>query len=140
MSGSKKEGQKRAARAIEDPVLADFDVPWPDLVGGEKVDVGRGFERIGERLSKSKRSALVRVTLGEGEGARAWSLALQGGKCDVSKGAEGRPDLEILTSEEVWSEIASGAVTPLEAFGSGRVRVRGDIELARVLARRVRDV
>lgn len=140
MADGKRADEGRAGRAVDDPLLADFDVPWPDVLGGDRGNSGRGFERIGERLGKSKRSALVQVTLGEGDDARTWSLALQGGRCEVTEGAKGRPHLEILTSEEVWSEIASGAVAPLEAFGRGGVRVRGDIELARVLARRMRDV
>jgi putative sterol carrier protein len=48
-----------------------------------------------------------------------------------------RPSLEIITDARTWTEIATGRIAPLEAFGQGKVRVRGDIELALLLARRV---
>jgi putative sterol carrier protein len=64
---------------------------------------------------------------------------MKSGHCKVSQDAEGKPDLELITTTQVWSETASGKLSPLEAFGRGNVRIRGDIELARVLARRVRE-
>lgn len=136
---NRSDREHRTSRLTDDPVLADFAAPFPDVLGDDRENLTRGFERIAERLGRSKRSALVRFTLGEGEETRAWSLTLEGGRCEVSERATGRPHLEVLTSPEVWSEIASGAVSPLEAFERGDVRLRGDIELARVVFRRARE-
>ena len=57
--------------------------------------------------------------------------------CQEYEAETERPDLEIITDAETWTAIAEGKAAPLEAFGQGKVRVRGDIELARHFVRRV---
>jgi putative sterol carrier protein len=68
---------------------------------------------------------------------RQWCLAMTPSGCEVTETATERPDLEIVTDATSWADIASGKLAVLEAFGLGKVRVRGSIELARVIARRL---
>lgn len=127
------------ARAVpEGSVLADFASPFPNLLGKERGEIARSFEKLAGALARSDRKGAIQFTIREGRKTRRWCLTLTPGDCHVAEAEVGHPDLEILTDAEMWAEIASGEISPLEAFGSGRVRVRGDIELARVLAKRAR--
>ena len=124
------------ARVALDPVLTDFTVPWRVL--GPRGGLAKGFDGVadGLRKSKSKRSANVQLTVGhEEKDQRRWHIAMSPARTQVFEGEVERPDLEIEASEELWLDILRGEISPLEAFGQGKVIVRGDIELARVIAR-----
>ena len=125
-------------RVAEDPVLRDFASPFSDLQGSKRSDLAGGIGRLAKQLAGSKRTGTVQLTLREGRKTRQWCLSLTPKDCMVDEAATDSPDLEILTDAETWTAIASGEVSPLDAFGSGRMRIRGDIELARVIARRAR--
>jgi hypothetical protein len=131
-----------ADRVRVDPVLADFLSPFPRLTDSEKRDLGRTFERFGELIGGSEVRARVRFGVlqddGEGETVRSWSLELGPKACAVSAERVHRPDLEVLVAEETWWRLAEGIFAPLEAFGRGEMRVRGDIRLARRLVQLLR--
>ncbi|HEX2294102.1 MAG TPA: SCP2 sterol-binding domain-containing protein, partial [Actinomycetota bacterium] len=57
----------------------------------------------------------------------------------VTSEVVGRPDVEVIVSAETWNEIAAGAISPLEAFGRGLMRVRGDVNVAWKVARKLGD-
>jgi len=126
-----------AQRVRGNALLTEMAQPFPKLAGS-KGDLAGGFKKMGKALAGSKRTGAIQFTIREGRRTRRWCLTLTPGGCDVAESATSDPDLEILTDAATWFSIASGSASPLEAFGSGRVRVRGDIRLARVLARSVR--
>jgi SCP-2 sterol transfer family len=129
-------------RLRADPVLADFLSPFPRLTDSEKSDLGRTFERFGELIGGSEVRARVQFGVlqgdGEGETVRSWSLELGPDACAVSAERVHRPDVEVLVAEETWRRLADGTLAPLEAFGRGEMRVRGDIQLARRLVQLLR--
>lgn len=127
------------ARQFEDiPLLADFTRPFPDLLSGPGVAVGESFRKLAAALSKSKRTAAIQFTIDEGGRTRHWTVVLSPSGSEAAESAVDQPNLEIITDAATWTDIAGGRVAPLEAFGQGKVRVRGDIALAQLLARRLR--
>ena len=120
-----------------DPVLADFAEPLPQVPDLEKGDAGERMNALGRALHKITRG-VVRITLGPEEKARRWNIGLAPGGAKVAEGDAGEPDLELITSEETWSEIIGGRLSPLDAFTGGRIRVLGDVELARLMFRALR--
>ncbi len=119
-------------------LLSDFLLPFPNLLGQRRTELAVSFKRIASALAGSKRTGAIQFTIREGRQTRRWCLTLTPGDCHVEEAAIENPNLEVITDAAVWADIASGKVSPLEAFGSGKVRVRGDIELARVLAKRLK--
>lgn len=92
------------------------------------------FERVAEILARAPAGPLrLQFSLVEvdTEESAVWTVAVDedGGK--AAQGSGERPDIEIITRAETWWDIADGELSPLEAFVSGRLRVRGDIGLAR---------
>ncbi len=123
-----------AERLRGDPILAEFVPPFPRLAKSGNVDLGRTFERLGELVGGSEVRARVHFGVvqgdGEAETVRSWSLELGPDVCTVSAERTHGPDLEVLLAEETWRRLAEGVLSPLEAFGQGDMRVRGDIKVA----------
>ena len=128
------------AKAFADSSLfSDFLEPFPNLLGGRRSGLDASFKRIAQAMSKSKRHAAVQFTIATRSKPRHWCVLLHPKGAEVSDGAIEQPSLEIITDTECWTQIASGSLSPLEAFGQGRLRVRGSIELARSIARQLRS-
>ena len=138
MVGRRPVPWSEAAKQFEDsPVLSDFIRPFPSLLGKNESAIGESFKQIATALSKSKRTGAIQFTIDEGGKTRHWCVAMSPSGSEAIETAVERPDLELITDAATWADIAAGRVAPLEAFGAGKVRVRGDIELAQLLARRV---
>ena len=131
-----------AERLHDNPVLADFLSPLPRLTEqGDEGDLGRTFERLGEIAGRSEIRARVhfRILEDDRKTIRSWSLELGPTGHSVTPEPAHRPDLEVLVTEETWRRLAEGTVSPLEAFGLGDMRVRGNVRVARRLARLLRQ-
>jgi putative sterol carrier protein len=138
MAGRQPIPWSETARHFDDiPLLAELARPFSDLLGA-KGPIENSFKQLAAALARSKRTGVIQFTI-EGETVRRWCVAISPTGCEATETATERPDLEIITDASSWSDIASGRVAPLEAFGTGKVRVRGNLELARLLARRARE-
>ena len=131
-----------------DPLLEDFVAPFPDLLAKAGGDLEASFVQVARLMGRGRRAAFIRFTIGPAGGAapdtgpgavRRFHLGVPTQACTVLADEVGRADLEILTTADVWASIAAGRVSPLAAFGTGKLRVRGDIGLARQMARRLRS-
>jgi len=131
-----------AERLRGHPVLGDFLAPFPRLTDSAEDDLGRTVDRLGELVGGSDVRGRVHVGVVHGAGdsgaVRSWSLELGPDACTVSAHRTHRPDLEVLVAEETWRRLADGTLSPLEAFGRGDMRVRGDIALASRFVRLLR--
>jgi putative sterol carrier protein len=118
------------------PHLADFATPLPSLVEADRNDVHATFERLSELLGASETPFALQIQIGDEEQPRIWTLAATADGCrltDINESA----DIEALLGMETWALLASGALSPLEAFARGQMRVRGDLRAARRLARQL---
>ena len=120
-----------------DPVLGDFVEVFPNLLQGRERSIKQSFTRMAKLVGNAHRSASIQFTIDDGKEVRYWSLLLTPKGSQVLEDRIENPDLEIITSEEVWSQIATGQLSPMEAFGQGNMRVIGEITLARFLARKL---
>lgn len=98
-------------------------------------DLAQTFHRLGGelegamQLERDESAAVLFTLLGEGRRSQ-WSLQIEGGSCSVQEREIEAADLEIVVREDGWWDIASGRLSPLEVFGEGRLRLRGDLSLA----------
>jgi len=60
-----------------------------------------------------------------------WSVVVDEDGGRAASGPSGQADVEVITQAETWWAMAEGRLSPLDAFLSGRMRVRGNIELAK---------
>jgi putative sterol carrier protein len=100
-----------------------------------RAELATTFQRVAEILSKTRNGRPLQLQFSilerDSEEPTPWSVAItkQGGK--VTQQAADKPDVEIITEAETWWEIAERRLSPLEAFVTGRLRVRGNIERAK---------
>jgi hypothetical protein len=102
-------------------------------------DIGETFRRLGDSLRGSDLFGTLKCTILGAEETRHWVLEFQDGDCALGRDAANIPDLEIITPEATWLEIAGGHLSPLDAFTQGRFRIRGDTQLGSKLLRHLRE-
>lgn len=130
--------RKQVSKIVgSDPLLLDFFRPFPNLLRQKSEDVAVSFDRMAKKLSGTKRAGVIQFRLTKGRRARCWSLALSPNECRVIDREVDAPAFEVITDEATWAAIARGQIAPLEAFVGGKLRVRGNIELARSVVRRM---
>lgn len=130
-------GDALAAGFADDPVLRDFVAPITVSTGGS---IEETIARVAATVRWTRPSAVVRFTILQPTPARSWALDLSRDGCRIGESRDEVPDLEILTTADVFQKIFAGELAPLDAFGEGRMRVRGSLELARALVRKLREV
>jgi len=114
----------------EHPILSKFSEPLPKLIEADTEDVSRSVSRFGELLGSRTEPLSVGFHL-TGDNERYLSLLVnQRGASLTEARADEQPDLEIITSEQDWRGIASGAESPLSVMAAGRLRFRGSVPLA----------
>ena len=137
MPSERPTAEALAADLAADPVLRDFLAPITVSTGGSIEDT---IARLAATLRWTRPSAVVRFTILQPTPARSWALDLSRKGCHIGESRDEPPDLEILTTADVFQKIFAGELAPLHAFGEGRMRVRGSLELARALVRKLREV
>ena len=103
------------------------------LTGRKKGDVGETFERMAVLLKNSAEKGRVQFRILDKERHHYWNLRLHAKGCSVRPAKVNKPDLEIVTTVETWRQMAGGKLSPLIAFVSGKMRVRGDEKLGKRL-------
>lgn len=117
----------------DDPILKDFANPFPPFLGRGQKRLEQSFGRLAKLTGPMQRPACIQFKISNSR----WCLTLAPRGTEVSRDTIEHPDLEIITSEDTWLSIANGQLSPLEAFAKGNLRIRGNIELARLFTRRV---
>lgn len=91
------------------------------------------FGRIGTRLQESPEkatsiNAVFQFDLGE----ETWTLDLREGAINnrVLSGPAESPTVTITMTPVTWTGIFTGAVEPMSAFMTGKIKVKGDISKA----------
>ena len=143
-----------SARVESSPFLREFSGSFPDLTASGQQDLGQSFEALASVLTASlqdasveSRSALdatdeqVWISFGiiGADETRFWSLELGRTGCRMVSERAQETGLELLLREETWWELATGSLSLVGAFLLGRMRVRGDLNLARTLVAQLRQ-
>jgi putative sterol carrier protein len=105
----------------------------PDLTVPHRGEIQETLNRLGELLASSQLRVTLQLRLVHDAAAQrvsCFNLVLDGRKATTSAEPANKPDVELIMVPETWWEIASGRVAPHEAFLRGRMRVRGDTDLA----------
>jgi putative sterol carrier protein len=83
-------------------------------------------------------SEALRVTFHLTDGGQDYCVEAGPDGSAVSAAPSAPADVEVLVDDDTWALLADGALAPLEAFALGRMRVRGDINVARRFVRQLR--
>jgi putative sterol carrier protein len=99
---------------------------FQDLTNGGRADVAGTLEQFAAGLKASNLRGTVQFVIQDKDGEKTYAIHLAKNAPRVeAKASSKEPDLELLTTADTWMSIARGEISPLEAFGRGRMRVRG---------------
>jgi len=93
--------------------------------------------RLASELRGTSERGVLQIRVLDGATRHVWCLRLKHKTVAQPGPIEETPDLEIVLRQDTWREIASGQLSPVDAYLGGRMRVRGDYELGKRLLRSV---
>ncbi len=108
----------------------------------ERDDPAKALETLARALSDYRSPVRLHVRLvtgDDGETVEHWEV--QGGS-KTAKAQQKEPkqaDVILVMRPETWMQIAQGRLAPYEALYSGKLRVGGDMESAKAIARHLTD-
>jgi putative sterol carrier protein len=102
---------------------------FSDLTRQGDTDVYASFDRMAKLLEGSGIEGKVQFSILDSGEWKPVSLHLNATRSVVERERMEKPELEILTKREIWERIARGVISPLEAFVTGQMRVRGNYKL-----------
>jgi putative sterol carrier protein/uncharacterized OB-fold protein len=68
-----------------------------------------------------------------GDGGGQWTAVVKDGKCTIQEGLAADATVTNIVSAKDYVDLMTGKLDPLVAFGAGRLRLTGDMELAQKL-------
>jgi hypothetical protein len=109
----------------------------PALIEPGQFDIGMSVTHLADLLHSFGSPVTVVLTVIGAASTERWHVKISATEAVSSAGAVDAPDVEVITSPAVASAIASGSLSPVVAFGQGRLRIRGDLGLASRLLKHV---
>jgi putative sterol carrier protein len=65
-----------------------------------------------------------------GDGGGDWNATISGGTCTVREGTVDSPNCSVVTNVDTWMDMVTKKISPMDAFMSGELRIKGDMGLA----------
>lgn len=107
---------------------------FKDLTGGGAAGLPETFGTMASLLEDASFDVVMEFQIRRGRDFEPYSVRVADGTATAGPGAAEDAHLTLITTEETWTEIAAGRLSPLDAFGDGQLRLRGDTGLgSRVL-------
>ena len=108
----------------------------------DKDDSETGFKQLAQALSDYKKPTLLHVRLvtgQEGERVEHWEIKAGSKDAKVQRREPKRADVVVVMRSETWSQIAQGILAPYDALFAGKLRVGGNVEMAKDITRHLSD-
>jgi putative sterol carrier protein len=74
-------------------------------------------------------NAIIQFDLSGDNGGLYW-LRIVEGRCESGDGQAENPKMTLRAAADDWHAVATGAMAPMQAFMSGKLKIQGDMSLA----------
>lgn len=104
--------------------LADLDLD-------EGVEPSIALKQLSQKLRSTTRVGTLQLTLVDADtGNASTRVSFGNALAPAQETAQPGPTFEVITTRQTWAQIIASALSPLEAFLRGKLRIRGDASLA----------
>ncbi|WP_405827132.1 SCP2 sterol-binding domain-containing protein [Streptomyces sp. NBC_00105] len=128
-------------RVRQVPFLGDFAEPLPRLTepgdAGGREGIEEAFGRFSGLLGAPTDAVRLRFRVVDDGREDCWCIEAGPEGNRVTGGVGTQADVEVIVDDVTWAALAEARMSPLEAFGLGRMRVRGDVDVAWRVVRRL---
>jgi putative sterol carrier protein len=95
------------------------------------ADVRTSVESAAQLLKKGHDLGTLELRLLGGQADRSFTFSVLPGDCQVKETGTESPSVRVVLTDATWAEIASGDLSPVDAYLSGRLEVAGDLGFAK---------
>jgi uncharacterized OB-fold protein/putative sterol carrier protein len=96
--------------------------------------IGTLVERFRPKNAPAGREIAVAYNI-TGDGGGQWTAVIKDGKCSVADGLRDNPTVTQTVSAKDFVDLVLGKLDPMVAFGAGRLRLAGDMEIGTLLTK-----
>jgi putative sterol carrier protein len=109
------------------------------LAATPQSDVAESFQSLAQALSSYGSPVRIHVRLTDGEKSDHWEVEGGSGKSAARRSQPKQADVLLVMKHETWDAIAQGHLAPFDALFAGKMRVGGNLELAKNITRHLSD-
>jgi putative sterol carrier protein len=103
---------------------------------GYDTVLGQIFSEMQARFLPEKaagRTAVIQYDINTPDGAESYQAVIADGACQTRKGGDGEPSVTLVLSLPDFLRLISGKLNGVQAFMSGKLKIRGDMMLAQTM-------
>ena len=113
--------------------------PLKSLVSGRGRDVDASLSKLSQSLGSFKKPLRIHVQLIDGDQCEDWEVAAGSKKGSARRAKPKAADVRVVLRKDTWLQIAGGRLSPYDALFRGKLRIGGDVDLAKMLVRHLSD-
>jgi putative sterol carrier protein len=94
------------------------------------------FDGMEQRFLPDKaagRSAVIQYDINLPEGTQSWQVDVAGGQCTTSQGGDKEAQVTLVLGAPDFLRLMSGKLNGVQAFMSGKLKLKGDMMLAQTM-------
>jgi putative sterol carrier protein len=113
--------------------------PLRALLKSDETDLTQSLQKLSAELAGFDAPMRLQVQVLEGSSTHDWELECGRARISASRDSAKEADVRVVVRHDTWLQIAHGKLNPFDAFISGKLRVGGDVELAKRLVQHLSD-
>ena len=113
--------------------------PLRALLKSDETDLTQSLQNLSAELASFDAPIRLQVQVLEGSSTHDWELECGRDRVSASRRLANEADVRVVVRHDTWLQIAHGKLNPFDAFISGKLRVGGDVELAKRLVQHLSD-
>jgi SCP-2 sterol transfer family len=131
-------GKLTATPVVPQPTFARLR-PLASALKSDHADSFKGLSHALRDFGSKVRLHIRLVSGDDGEKVAHWEVEGGTPKATARRGRPKTADVHIVMRPETWTQIASGQLAPYDALLGGKLRVGGDLDLAKSITKHLSD-
>jgi putative sterol carrier protein len=109
------------------------------LAANQQNDVSESLQSLAQALNGYASPVRLHIRLTDGENFDHWEVEGGSRAPSARRNSPKDADVHLVMRHETWVEIANGNLAPFDALFAGKMRVGGNLELAKNITRHLSD-